>query len=49
LSDEVKAKRNTAAAALAAVSFIVVALLYAGAVDPTVALAPVAEGAAATP
>lgn len=43
LSDEVKTNRNTAAAALAAVSFIVVALIYTGAVDPSVALTPVAS------
>ncbi len=47
LSDEVRAKRNTAAAAIAAASFIVVALIYTGATDPNVALAPLAEGAAA--
>ena len=46
LSDEVRAKRNTAAA-IAAASFIVVALIYSGAADPNVALAPLAEGAAA--
>jgi uncharacterized membrane protein YjfL (UPF0719 family) len=49
LSDEVRAKRNTAAAAIAAASFIVVALIYSGAADPNVALAPLAEGSAASP
>lgn len=49
LSDEVKSKRNTAAAAIAAASFIVVALIYSGAVDPNVALAPAAADAAVTP
>ena len=48
LSDEVRAKRNTAAAAIAAASFIVVALMYSGAADPNVALAPLAEGAGRT-
>ncbi len=49
LSDEVKSKRNTAAAAIAAASFIVVALIYSGAVDPNVTLAPAAADAAVTP
>ena len=44
LSDEVRAKRNTAAAAIAAASFIVVALIYTGAADPNVALAPARGG-----
>lgn len=48
LSDEVKSKRNTAAAAIAAASFIVVALIYSGAVDPNVTLAPAAADAAVT-
>ena len=42
LSNEVQSKRNAAAAVIAGASFIVVALIYTGAVDPTVGLAPVA-------